>query len=149
MEIKRVYICKHKMILVVPLLPALEMKYGGSSPSAVPIPHKMASSWTWGNMLPSGTLEPCSNGNSGGPYSEQFLFSHEGPLFSWIVSYKALFRSTRPHCTAFIVKKAMCGPKYSTNVCKPDPVRNTINSESHWKKSRCINDFIKNKQQLI
>lgn len=48
-------------------LPALDMKYGGSSPSAVPMPHKMASNWTWGNMLPRETREPCLDENTGGP----------------------------------------------------------------------------------
>lgn len=97
------------------------MKYGGSSPSAVPIPHRTASNSTWGKMLVSGTREPCNDENSGGPNAVQFLSSHEGPLCGWIVSYKDLFISTRPHCTALIVNSAICEPKYRTNVCKPDP----------------------------
>jgi len=97
------------------------MKYGGSSPSAVPIPHKTASSWIWGKMLVSGILEPSNDEYIGGPNAVQFLSSHEGPLYSWIVSYTELFISTRPHCTALIVNRAICGPKYRTNVCRPDP----------------------------
>ena len=88
------------------LIPALEIKYGGSSPSAVPIPHKIASICTCGNKLLRGTLESCDE-NNGGPNSPQDLSSHEGPLFNCIVSYGALFRSTRPHCIAFIVNKAI------------------------------------------
>lgn len=59
--------------------------------------------------------------NKGGPNSEQSFSSHEGPLFNCIVSYGEVFRSTRPHCTHFIVNRAIWGPKYRTNVCKPDP----------------------------
>ena len=105
----------------ISILPALDMKYGGSSPSAVPMPHKTASSWIWAKMLVSGIREPCSDEYIGGPKEVQFLSSHEGPLCSWIVSYTELFISTRPHFTALIVNRAICGPKYRTNVCRPDP----------------------------
>jgi len=87
------------------------MKYGGSSPRAVPIPHKIASNWTCGNMLVRGTRDPAADIIKGGPNSEQDLSSHEGTLFNCIVSYGADFRSTRPHSVAFRVNKAMCGPK--------------------------------------
>lgn len=95
----------------VVMRPALERKYGGSSPRAVPMPHKIASTCTCGNMLLSGTLEPSDDVNTGGPNSEQSLSSHDGTLFSWIVSYGALLMSILPHCIAFIVNSAICGPK--------------------------------------
>lgn len=93
------------------VLPALEIKYGGSSPRAVPRPQRIASSCTCGNMLLSGTRDPSDDKNKGGPNSLQSLSSHEGPLFSCIVSYGALFKSTRPHCIALIVNNAMWGPR--------------------------------------
>lgn len=102
--------------------PALEMKYGGSSPIAVPKPQRIDSIWTCGKMLESGTeWEPCGDENNGGPNSEQSFLIHDGLLLNCIVSYGALLISTLPHCIAFIVKKAMWGPKYRTKVCRPDP----------------------------
>lgn len=83
------------------------MKYGGSSPRAVPRPHKIASNWTWGNMLLRGMCTPFDGGNKGGPKSVQSFPSHEGPLFNCIVSYGAVLMSVRPHCIAFIVNKAI------------------------------------------
>lgn len=109
-------------------IPALEIKYGGSSPSAVPRPHRTASSWTWGNILLRGILtnESGRDVNNGGPNSEQSFSSQEGADLSWMVSYGAVLRSTRPQCKALIVKKAMWGPKYRTNVCKPDPEKRKL-----------------------
>lgn len=75
-------------------------------------------------MLLSGTCESYTDWNNGGPNSEQFLSSQEALLLNCVVSYGALFKSTRPHCTAPIVNSAMWGPKYRTNVCKPDPESN-------------------------
>jgi len=69
------------------------------------------------------TSEPGADVNNGGPNAEQSLSSQEGLLFSCIVSYGAVFRSIRPHWTALIVKSAIWGPRYRTNVCKPDPAR--------------------------
>lgn len=74
-------------------------------------------------MLLSGTLtkEPGIDENNGGPYSEQSFSSQEGSLFNIFVSYREALRSTLPHCIAFIVNMATWGPRYSTNVGKPDP----------------------------
>lgn len=84
-------------------------------------------------MLLSGTLtrEPGIDENNGGPYSEQSFSSHEGSLFNSIVSYGEAFRSTLPHCTDFIENIATWGPRYSTNVGKPDPANKQYQTSQH------------------
>jgi hypothetical protein len=59
----------------------------------------------------------------GGPMREQSFVCHDDPSPNWGVSYGAHFKSTRPHCVARIVNMAMCGPRYNTNVCRPEPVQ--------------------------
>ena len=132
----------------ISILPALDMKYGGSSPSAVPTPHKIASSWIWANILVSGIREPCSDEYIGGPKAVQFLSSHEGPLCSWIVSYRELLISTRPHFTALIVNRAICGPKYITNVCRPDPAgQEKIQVSNTFQVKSPEHDFIRKQEK--
>lgn len=62
-------------------------------------------------------------GYMGGPMREQSFVCHDDPSPNWGVSYGAHFKSTRPHCVARIVNMAMCGPRYNTNVCRPEPVQ--------------------------
>jgi len=57
----------------------------------------------------------------GGPIREQSFVCHDDPSPNCGVSYGAHFKSTRPHCVALIVNIATCGPKYNTNVCRPEP----------------------------
>jgi len=70
-------------------------------------------------------------GYIGGPMREQSFVCHDDASPNWGVSYGAHFKSTRPHCVALIVNKAICGPKYNTNVCRPEPVHQHSTTYNH------------------
>ncbi len=109
---------------------ALAMKYGGSSPNAVPAPHIIDSILTFCIMFHKlvAHAADCSSGQiilrTTRKQTENFrsvFRTQKSKIGTHWSGYGGSGKFKEPHSYAANVTEAICGPKYNRNVCSPVP----------------------------